>query len=475
MGTIQTFIAEKAGWFYILSVNVIFGFCLYLLFSRYSTIRLGGQTARPEFTYGSWLAMLFSAGMGIGLLFYSVAEPVSHYASPPFGKSHTIESAQLAMRLTMLHWGVHCWSIYALVGLALAFFSFNRGLPLTLRSAFYPLLGNRIYGPIGNVVDILGAVATLFGLATSLGLGVRQINAGLSHLFPIPETIGFQVVLITIITSFATISVVLGLDKGIRRLSQLNMVLALLLLVLLCFMGPTFFLLDAFIQNIGQYIEYLPALSTWTETYQHTHWQNQWTLFYWGWWLSWSPFVGMFIARISKGRTIREFLLGVIVVPTMLTILWLTVFGDTALYVELFGQGGIAQAASQNLAIALFALLEQFPWSFFSSILGIIVVVVFFVSSSDSASLVVDIITAGGNTDPPVKQRIFWASMEGVVAAVLLVGGGLQALQTASLSSGLPFGLIMLVMGWSLFKGLREEYKKTEGGETGKPAQGENG
>ena len=456
---LQSFIAEKAGWFYILSVNVYLILCLYLLFSRFGRIRLGGAHVRPEFTYWGWFAMLFSAGMGIGLVFYSVAEPIAHYHQPPYGQGDTMESAQLSMSFTLLHWGFHCWSIYALVGLALGFFSFNRGLPLTLRSAFYPLLGQKIYGPIGNLVDILAAVATLFGLATSLGLGVKQINSGLSYVFGIQQSTGIQVVLIAVITSFATISVVLGLDRGIRRLSLLNMGLAFSLLLFVLFFGPTLFLFDALIQNLGQYLRNLPALAIWTETDQEKNWQGQWTLFYWGWWIAWSPFVGMFIARISKGRTIREFLLGVLLVPTLMTAIWVTVFGSSALFIELFGNGGLVEAVKTNLSVALFVLLEQFPLAQVSSLLGIVVIVIFFVSSSDSASLVVDIITAGGNTNPPIKQRIFWASMEGVVAAVLLLGGGLQALRTASLSSGLPFAFVLLAMGVSLVLGLREEVK----------------
>ena len=456
---IQSFIADKAGWFYVLSINVFLIFCIYLMFSRFGALRLGGEHAQPEFTYLGWFSMLFSAGMGIGLVFYSVAEPISHYVSPPFGQGRTTEAAQLSMAITLLHWGLHCWAVYALVGLALAFFAFNRGLPLTVRSAFYPLLGERIHGYLGNLVDILAAVATLFGLATSLGLGVQQINAGLGYLFGLPDNVAIQVFLIAIITSFATISVVLGLDRGIRRLSLLNMWLALILLVFVLFLGPTLFILDALIQNVGQYLKHLPELSTWTETYNQDHWQAEWTFFFWGWWIAWSPFVGMFIARISKGRTVREFLLGVIFVPTLMTLIWVTVFGNTALFVEVFGNGGIAEAVSENTAVALFVLLDQFPLSFLSSLLGIILVVIFFVSSSDSASLVVDIITAGGNTNPPVKQRVFWATMEGVVAAILLLGGGLQALRTASLSSGLPFALVLLIMCVSLFLGLRTEFR----------------
>ncbi|RMH04972.1 MAG: BCCT family transporter [Nitrospirae bacterium] len=459
--TIQAIIAHRAGWVYILAVNIFLLSCLVLLIGRYGAIRLGGPTAQPEFTYRGWFAMLFSAGMGIGLVFYSVAEPILHYVTPPYGEGRTAQSAQLAMNLTFLHWGIHCWAVYGLVGLALAFFSFNRKLPLTMRSVLYPLLGEKIYGMAGNLVDILAAVATLFGLATSLGLGVQQINAGLAHLFSLPQNVTVQIGLIVVITACATTSVVLGLDRGIRRLSVLNMVLATLLLGFVLFAGPTVFVFNAMLQNVGQYVQHLPELGTWAEAYTQTNWQDQWTLFFWGWWIAWSPFVGMFIARISRGRTIREFLLGVILVPTVMTIVWVGVFGNTALFVEVFGQGTLAQAVSDNLAVALFVLLEQFPLAALSCLLGIAVVVIFFVSSSDSASLVVDIVTAGGHPDPPVKQRIFWASMEGVIAAVLLLGGGLQALQAASLTSGLPFAGILLVMTLSLFLGLREEARTT--------------
>lgn len=458
--TAQTVIAEKAGWFYVLSVNVFLGFAVYLVFSRYGALRIGGQDARPEFTYRSWLAMLFSAGMGIGLVFYSVAEPVSHFIAPPKGTPETVSAAKLAMSLTFLHWGLHCWAIYALVGLALAFSSFTRKLPLTVRSAFHPLLGDRINGFGGNLVDVLAAVATLFGLATSLGLGVKQINAGLAHLFGVPQGVGVQVVLIAVITSFATTSVVLGLDRGIKRLSILNMALAFALLAFVLVVGPTVFILQALVQNTGQYLRDLPELATWTEAYTGSGWQKDWTLFYWGWWIAWSPFVGMFIARISRGRTVREFLLNVVLVPTLLTITWLTVFGDSALFLELFGQGGITEAVRENIAVALFVLLEQYPLAWLTSFLAVIVVVIFFVSSSDSASLVVDIITAGGHPNPPTAQRVFWAIMEGVVAAVLLLGGGLLALRAASISSGLPFALVLLLICVSLWMGLRDEWAR---------------
>lgn len=454
---IQSAIAHQAGWFYILSVNIFLGFAIFLIFSKYGKIRIGGKTAQPEFSYWAWFSMLFSAGMGIGLVFYSVAEPVFHYFSPPYGAGSTMESAKTAMVFTYFHWGFHAWGIYAIVALALAFFAYNRGLPLTIRSAFYPLLGERIYGPIGNIIDITAAVATLFGLTTSLGLGVKQINAGLHHLLGIPESNTIQILLIAFITSMATISVVMGLKKGIKRLSELNMGIALILMMFVFFCGPTIYLLNVFLQNIGQYTAQLMEFSFWTAAYENSDWQKDWTIFYWAWWIAWSPFVGMFIARISNGRTVREFLLSVLLVPTLLTFIWLTVFGNTALYQETVLGHGIVNAVNENVAVALFVMLQNLPLSTITSVLGILLVTTFFVTSSDSASLVIDIITAGGNTNPPTIQRIFWAVTEGVVAMVLLVGGGLIALQTVSITTGLFFAVILLCMCVSLLKGLREE------------------
>ncbi len=449
-------ITETTGWFFTSAVNIILAFILYLMFSKYGEIRLGGDDAEPDFSTLSWFAMLFSAGMGIGLLFYGVAEPMFHYLSPPFGEGRTIESARLAMGFTFMHWGLHAWSVYALIALALAFFSFNKGQPLSIRSIFYPILGEKIHGLWGNIIDILATVATLFGVATSLGIGVQQINAGFAHLFGIEQNHTVQLILIAVITAIATISVVRGLDAGIRKLSEINIWLALSLLLFVFICGPTLFILNSFFENTGSYLQLFPKIATWNEALENTGWQNSWTVFYWAWWIAWSPFVGMFIARVSRGRTIREFLMGVLCIPTIVTFLWMTVFGDSALYIELFGGGGIADAVTENVPLSLFLLLERFPLSYISSILGVLVVISFFVTSSDSGSMVIDIITAGGNPDPPIPQRLFWAILEGVVAGALLLGGGLTALQSAVVATGLPFGIVLIILCFSLKKGLNE-------------------
>ena len=457
---LQSGISNYAGWFFIICVNLFLFFCLYLAFSRTGNIRFGGKDAKPEFSTLAWFSMLFSAGMGIGILFWSVAEPIYHFESPPYGSGGTVEAAQVAMNMTFLHWGLHAWGIYALVGAALAFFTFNRKLPLTIRSVFYPLLGERIHGPIGNTIDVISVVATLFGLATSLGFGVQQVNAGLDYLFGIEISVTTQVILIISITLAATASVVMGIDKGVRVLSELNIRIAGIFLVFMIILGPTLYIFDGFVQNTGYYLQNVIRLGFWTENYQQTDWQNNWTVFYWAWWISWSPFVGMFIARISRGRKVREFILGVLIIPSLLTFLWLSAFGGSGLYIELQGVAEIGGAVQENVATALFVLLEQFPWSFVSSSVGVILVIFFFVTSSDSGSLVVDSITSGGKLDAPVGQRIFWANAEGAVAAVLLLGGGLSALQTAAITTGLPFAFVLIIMCYSLYKGLNEEYDR---------------
>lgn len=454
-------ITEKTGWFLILVSNVFILAAVFFAFSRFGKIRIGGKDAKPEFSTPAWFAMLLSAGMGIGLMFWSVGEPMFHYASPSpmFGQiqAQTPAAAQAAMGITYFHWGLHPWAIYAVVGLGLAFFAYNRGLPLTIRSVFYPLLGNRIYGFWGNLIDVLSVLATLVGLATSLGLGVKQVNAGLNALFGVGISTTTQVVLITVITGFATASVMAGLDKGVKRLSQANMILAGVFMLFLLMVGPTIYILGGFTQSLGFYLRIFPELSLWTETFRETNWQGSWTVFYWAWWISWSPFVGMFIARISKGRTVKEFILGVILIPTLLSFVWMSVFGGSALFVQTHGIIDIVAAVKEDVATAMFAMLDHFPLAEVLSLTAIVLVTIFFVTSSDSGSLVVDHLTSGGKLDSPTPQRVFWAIMEGVIAAVLLIGGGLSTLQTASVSTGLPFAVVLLISVYALYVGFSQE------------------
>ena len=454
-------VTAKAGWFMILVVNVFIIAALYFGLGKFGRIRIGGKDARPEFTTTAWYAMLLSAGMGIGLMFWSVGEPMFHYdaPSPMFGDIEplTPEAAQAAMGVTYFHWGLHPWAIYAIVGLGLAFFAYNRGLPLTIRSIFYPLLGDRIYGFWGNLIDVVSVLATLIGLATSLGLGVQQINAGLFYLFDMPISTTGQVTLIAIITGIATLSVMAGLDSGVKFLSQLNMGLAALFMLFLLVVGPTVYILSGFTQNLGFYFTILPELSLWTETFRGTNWQSSWTVFYWAWWISWSPFVGMFIARISKGRTVREFLFGVILIPTLLSSVWMSVFSGSALYMESAGIIDLVAAVNDDVATAMFVMLSGFPLAGLLSLVAVVLVTVFFVTSSDSGSLVVDHLTSGGKLHSPTPQRVFWALMEGAIAAVLLVGGGLATLQAASVSTGLLFAAVLLVGVYALYVGFAQE------------------
>ncbi len=457
----QDWIVHTAGWFYVLTVAGFLVFVVTLAVSGYGNIKLGPDHSEPDYSYTSWFAMLFSAGMGIGLMFFGVAEPVMHFAAPPVGEGGTVAAARDAMRITLFHWGVHAWAIYAVVALSLAYFSFRHNLPLTIRSALYPLIGERIYGPIGHAVDIFAVLGTLFGVATSLGFGVIQVNAGLNYLFDLPVSVPIQVVLIAAITAIATLSVALGLDAGIRRISELNIALAVILLVFVLVTGPTVFLLQTLVQNTGNYLSSLFSMTFNLHAYEPTSWIGGWTLFYWGWWIAWSPFVGMFIARVSRGRTIREFVVGVLLVPVGFTFMWMTFFGDTAIHMILMqGIGELADAVAADTSVALFRFLEQLPLSGITSLLATLLVITFFVTSSDSGSLVVDMLTSGGEEESPVWQRIFWAVIEGIVAAALLLAGGLQALQTATIASALPFAVIMILMCWGLVRALRLEAVK---------------
>ena len=439
-----------------ISMNVFVLFSLYIAVGRLGRVRLGGSDAKPRYSYPGWLAMLFAAGVGIGLMFFDVLEPVTHTLNPPLGidASDTESATAAGMSAAILHWGLHAWGVYALVGLALAFFCFNRGLPLTMRSAFYPLFGDRVWGPFGHVIDVTAVLATIFGLATSLGLGAEQIAGGLSYLFDIAPSPSTKVALIAGIISIALVSVVAGLDKGVKRLSELNMGLAGLLLLFVLFAGPTFVIARTIVTSSIDYLYYLPQMSNWIGR-DDTAFYHGWSTFYWAWWISWSPFVGMFIARISYGRTAREFVTWVLIVPTVIGIIWMSVFGGTALHQLLTdGYRGVADAAPE---LALFKMLEGLPFTEFVSAVALLLIAIFFVTSADSGSLVIDTITAGGKMDTPVQQRVFWCVLVGLVAVVLLLGGGMSSLQALAISVGLPFCLLLLLMCASLYKGLRDE------------------
>ncbi|MDM9558967.1 BCCT family transporter [Bordetella petrii] len=459
--TVQGWILGNASWFYILVVALILLAVVFLAVSRYGDIKLGPDHSEPDYRNFTWFAMLFSAGMGIGLMFFGVAEPVMHFMTPPVGEGATVAAAREAMKLTFFHWGLHAWAIYAIVALTLAFFSYRHGLPLTLRSALYPLIGNRIHGPIGHAVDIFAIIGTVLGVATSLGLGVAQINSGLNHLFGLPVSVPVQIMLIIATCALATVSVASGLDKGIRILSESNLALAVILLVFVLVVGPTVFLLQTFVQNTGAYLSDIVNKTFNLYAYEPTDWIGGWTLFYWGWWIAWSPFVGLFIARISRGRTIREFVSGVLLVPTGFTLFWMTVFGDTAIHMILIDKvQGFAETVQSDTTLALFAFLEQMPWGNVISFVAIAMVVVFFVTSADSGALVVDLLASGGAERTPVWQRIFWSLSMGAVAIALLLADGLTALQTATIASALPFSIILLLAMWGLFRALKLDATK---------------
>ncbi len=483
------------GWFYIIAANLFIIVVLFFAFSRFGNIKLGGPDAQKEFSNASWIAMLFSAGMGIGLMFWSVGEPMWHMADPLFGVEgmdwelfedtgeaaigQPEAAAEVAMAVTFFHWAFHPWAIYGVVGLALAFFAYNRGLPLTFRSVFWPVLGDRIYGWPGHVIDILALFATVFGLGTSLGLGALQINAGLSFLgdevagVAIPSAVSVQIVIIALITAAATVSVALGIHKGIRVLSNVNVLLMIALMGTVLIVGPTLFLLGFVPQAIGAYFQHFFELSFYTESFggaagaqSYEGFQDGWTIFYWGWWIAWSPFVGMFIARISRGRSVREFVLGVLLIPVVFSFLFMGIVGGAALHAQIEGAtilNTIAETGQEELA--MFELFVTLPLSALLSVVAIVLVTTFFVTSSDSGSLVLGHLSSGGKHRAPRNQRISWAIIEGAVAAVLLLAGGLAALQTASITVGLPFAAVLLFMCYSLYRGLQAEYDILESSE----------
>lgn len=461
---IQTRIFHDLSWFYILAVGIILVGMVYLSFSRFGDIRLGPDHAKPDYDLVTWFAMLFSTGMGIGIMFFGVAEPVMHFLEPPTGAGGTVQAAREALELTFFHWGLHAWAIYASVGLMLAYFGYRHALPLTLRSALYPLIGDRIHGWMGNAVDIFAILGTVFGVATSLGFGVLQLNSGLSYLFDAPIGIEVQSILIVVITAIAATSVASGLNKGIKLLSQANLWLAVVLLILVFALGPTANLLKHFVENVGLYMSGIVSKTFNLYAYEpkSSNWLGGWTLLYWGWWISWSPFVGLFIARISRGRTIREFVSGVLLIPAGFTLLWMTAFGNSAIELIMSGVGAdLATSVKADVSTALFKFFEYFPMTQLLSVIGMLMVVIFFVTSADSGAFVADALASGGIRKTPTKQRVFWSALSGVGAMVLLWAGGLQALQTLTLLSALPFAVVLLIALFGLLKALRiDDFKR---------------
>ena len=470
-------VISDAGWFYVLTVAIIITLVTFLAVSRFGDIKLGKDHSEPDYSYGSWFAMLFSAGMGIGLMFFGVLEPAYYFGTPwgdaplgtvrPFGEDGALiqenvaEARRMALAATSFHWALHPWAIYAVVALALALFSYNKGLPLSIRSAFYPIFGERVWGWTGHIIDTLAVFATLFGLATSLGIGAQQANAGINYVYGVPNTMTVQVLLICGITAIALVSVLRGLDGGVKVLSEINMVVAMVLLLFVLFTAGAVGIFTDFISTLGAYVQEVIPLSN-PHGREDTGYMQGWTAFYWAWWISWSPFVGMFIARVSKGRTVREFVTAVLIIPTVITTVWMSGFGGTALEQIQQGVGVLAENGLTEVSLATFQMFEGLPLTGIISFVGIILVLVFFVTSSDSGSLVIDSITAGGKTDAPTAQRVFWVVMEGAIAAALIFGGGddaLGAIQAVAISAGLPFTVILLIMTWGLLKGLTHERK----------------
>ncbi|WP_213686530.1 BCCT family transporter [Acinetobacter sp. WY4] len=457
---LNQWITTSFSWFYVLSVAIFIILLAYIALSDMGKIKLGPEHSQPKYSSASWFAMLFTAGMGIGLMFFGVAEPVMHYVTPPAGEPETVLAAQQSMRVTFFHWGLHAWAIYTLVGLSLAYFAYRHQLPLKIRSALYPLIGQKIYGPIGDGVDTFATIGTVFGVATTLGFGVTQINSGLNYLFGVEQAPSTQVILIIVVSTMAATSVFFGLDKGIKRLSELNLVLALLLLIFVFVAGPSIYLLQTTIQNAGQYVSNLFSMTFNLYAYQPSGWIGGWTIMYWAWWISWSPFVGMFIARVSEGRSIREFIVGVLLIPTGFTLIWMGFMGNAALYSIMHeANTSLLEAVQRDSSVALFEFLNNLPFSSVTSIIATLLVMLFFVTSADSGALVTDYLTAKSDNSP-TWQRLFWTVLMALLAIILLLAGGLEALQSATIMSALPFTFIMLLMCWGLIKALHLDVTK---------------
>tara|TARA_B100001057_G_scaffold320093_1_gene320313 strand:+ start:757 stop:2346 length:1590 start_codon:yes stop_codon:yes gene_type:complete len=468
----RIFVVSRFDTLFTISMSIFTLIIFFLIISPFGKIRLGGKNASPEFSFISWICMLFAAGVGIGMTFYGAAEPLSYYTgifgTPLNVSPQTEEAYRLAFSATIFHWGLNGWSVYAIMGLSMAFFSYNWNLPLTVRSIFYPILGDRIWGWQGDLIDIVAVLATLFGLATSLGLGAQQAASGLFYLFEIPNNLLSQTLVILFITLVAVFSVYRGLDKGVKLLSNINIGLALLLLLFIIFAGPSYQIFSSYGENLLSYLQDIPRLSDWNRS-DDQQWYRDWTIFYWAWWISWSPFVGMFIARISKGRTIREFLCAAMFAPLIFCLVWFSSFGEAAIFQFEQGFGELSKPVSE-ISLVLFYLLDNLLFPTLTSIFALLMLVLFFVTSSDSGSLVINTITSGGKENTPRIQRVIWAIIQGVIAIVLLVGGGsyaLSAIQSGAISMSLPFIFIILAATFSLLRGLYLElYKFQEGGKT---------
>ncbi len=449
---------DYLGWVYLGATLFFVIFSVFLLFSRYGDIRLGKKTDRPDFNTASWLAMLFGAGMGIGIVYWAVAEPVTHYTNPPFGEPYTVEAANTAMKYTFFHWGLDPWAIYTVIGLALAFFQYNKKLPASVSSAFYPMLGDRIFGPIGKTIDILSIFATVFGIATSLGLGAMQVTAGMHDIFGTPNTLFIQVIVIAVATVIFTISINTGIERGIQYLSNAAMILSFAIMFLILILGPTMIIIKVFFNTTGLYISDFIKMSLRLNPFGTGEWIASWTLFYWAWWIAWAPFVGMFIARVSKGRTVREFVIGVLLFPTLGTCLWMSIFGGSALdLVQNTGNHDLAAHITENVSLSIFTFFDYLPFSSLLSIMGFAVVAIYYVTVADTATFVLGMLSEGGTLNPSNKIKVTWGVIQSAVAAVLLLAGGLNVLQTASIAAALPFAIILIIMCFSLLKGLKSE------------------
>ena len=462
----KNFIMSSLDWFYVLVVSAVLIFVIWLPFSRFGHLKLGKDDDTPDFSTFSWISMLFSAGMGSGLLYWGVAEPLYHVQGNPFDEiagvePNTVQAAITAVRITVFHWGLHGWALYVLVGLSLAYFAYRNDLPLTLRTALYPILKDKIYGFWGHAVDLVGVFGTVFGLATSLGMGVVAINAGMETLIGFTNSTGNQLILIGVITILGTTSAVSGVDKGVRILSEMNVIASIALMLIFLIFGPTAFILGIMMSSMGDYVATAIPMGFWIDGRPDSDWQSWWTVFYWGWWVAWCPFVGLFIARISRGRTIREFTACVLLIPTVVLVLWLSVFGGGSIGMELFRDAGLIDAVNADYAVGIFKAIEALGlgWATFPlTVLTTVLLVSWFVTSSDSGTLVVSTMLSMGNENPPINLRLFWGLGSGAVAAVLLLAGGLEALQTASIVAGLPLAVIVLLMACGTLKAMREEH-----------------